>query len=248
MKFSAIKSPVSLSLFFIIAILSFSNTINAQDRERVVTRDSDNQTDEQRTRPTTRIPSNSNRTTLTNEIVVKKRETPQDLVRKTSQSTPTSDKVNSDKKTINKNNPANRSFYSATTRALMMRSIQNKIGIRYRLGTQGPYNYDCSGFVWKVFQESGISFTRTSARQFWHTFEPVSGDERFQFGTLVFFNRLGHVGIVADSEGFYHASSSKGVTYSKFAGYWEKRIVGYRRIPLNFNTSEITMVEKSEEK
>jgi hypothetical protein len=42
---------------------------------------------------------------------------------------------------------------------------------------------------------------------------------------------LGHVGIVVNEEGFYHASSSKGVTYSKFAGYWSKRIVGYRRIP-----------------
>jgi cell wall-associated NlpC family hydrolase len=42
-------------------------------------------------------------------------------------------------------------------------------------------------------------------------------------------NRLGHMGIVADENGFYHASSSKGITYSPFKGYWEKRIVGFRR-------------------
>jgi cell wall-associated NlpC family hydrolase len=65
----------------------------------------------------------------------------------------------------------------------------------------------------------------------WEQFEPVSGDDRYKFGTLVFFNNLGHIGIVADSEGFYQASSSKGITYSKFAGYWEKRIVGFRKIP-----------------
>jgi cell wall-associated NlpC family hydrolase len=60
---------------------------------------------------------------------------------------------------------------------------------------------------------------------------PVSGDDRFKFGTLVFLNGLGHIGIVADENGFYHASSSKGITYSPFKGYWEKRVVGFRRLP-----------------
>lgn len=60
--------------------------------------------------------------------------------------------------------------------------------------------------------------------------EPVTGDDRYKFGTLVFLNRLGHMGIVADENGFYHASSSKGVTYSPFKGYWENRIVGFRRL------------------
>jgi cell wall-associated NlpC family hydrolase len=116
---------------------------------------------------------------------------------------------------------------------MMTESIRNKLGIRYRYGTQGPRSYDCSGFIWKVFNESGIAMTRTSAREFWRQYEPVTGEDRFKFGTLVFFNKLGHVGIVASKDGFYHASSSRGVTYSKFKGYWSKRIVGYRRIPLN---------------
>jgi len=60
--------------------------------------------------------------------------------------------------------------------------------------------------------------------------EPVTGDERFKFGTLVFMNGLGHMGIVADENGFYHASSSKGITYSTFKGYWENRITGFRRL------------------
>ena len=60
--------------------------------------------------------------------------------------------------------------------------------------------------------------------------EPVTGNDRFKFGTLVFLNGLGHMGIVADENGFYHASSSKGITYSPFKGYWENRIVGFRRL------------------
>jgi len=128
------------------------------------------------------------------------------------------------------------SYMAATTRAMMMESIRDKIGLRYRYGTQGPRTYDCSGFIWKVFSEAGIDMTRTSAREFWRQYEPVTGDDRFQFGTLVFFNRLGHVGIVADKNGFYHASSSRGVTYSKFAGYWSRRIVGFRRVPIEVPT------------
>jgi cell wall-associated NlpC family hydrolase len=113
--------------------------------------------------------------------------------------------------------------------------IQSRLGIRYVYGTEGPYTYDCSGFVWSVFQEAGIRFDRTSAHNYWNTFEPVSGDDRYKFGTLVFLNGLGHMGIVADDKGFYHASSSKGITYSPFAGYWEKRIVGFRRVPTSHN-------------
>ncbi|HZI17467.1 MAG TPA: C40 family peptidase [Pyrinomonadaceae bacterium] len=115
---------------------------------------------------------------------------------------------------------------------LMMESIEEKIGTPYRLGTEGPYRFDCSGFVWSVFREAGISFDRGTARAFWSQFEPVDDDEKFKFGTLVFFNHLGHVGIVADENGFYHASSSRGVTYSRFNDYWTRRITGFRRVPL----------------
>lgn len=115
---------------------------------------------------------------------------------------------------------------------LLMSAIENRLGSPYVLGTEGPYRFDCSGFVWSVYQSAGVHFERTSARQFWSQFQPVDGDERYQFGTLVFFNNLGHVGIVADENGFYHASSSKGVTYSTFDGYWGKRITGFRRVPV----------------
>ncbi|HLL77815.1 MAG TPA: C40 family peptidase [Pyrinomonadaceae bacterium] len=115
---------------------------------------------------------------------------------------------------------------------LLMTAIEDRLGAPYVLGTEGPYRFDCSGFVWSVFQEAGVHFERTSARHFWSQFQPAEGDDRYQFGTLVFFNNLGHVGIVADENGFYHASSSKGVTYSTFDGYWGKRITGFRRIPV----------------
>jgi len=122
-----------------------------------------------------------------------------------------------------------RSIYGASVGARMMKGIQDRYGIPYLYGASGPSRYDCSGFVWSVFRDAGIDFERTSAKSLWEQSEPVTGDERFKFGTLVFFNGLGHIGIVADETGFFQASSSKGITYSKFEGYWEKRIVGFRR-------------------
>ena len=124
-----------------------------------------------------------------------------------------------------------RTVYGSTASAGMMRGIQSRLGIPYLYGSSGPNRYDCSGFVWAVFHDAGMDFERMSARSLWAMGETVTGDERYRFGTLVFFNGLGHVGIVAGEEGFYHASSSKGITYSKFAGYWEKRIVGFKRLP-----------------
>jgi len=126
---------------------------------------------------------------------------------------------------------AGRIAYNAGVSTMIMRGIQSRFGIPYLYGSTGPNRYDCSGFVWSVFRDAGIDFERSSARSLWAASFPVTGDERYKFGTLVFMNGLGHMGIVADENGFYHASSSKGITYSTFKGYWENRIVGFRRLP-----------------
>ena len=115
---------------------------------------------------------------------------------------------------------------------LMMAAIDVRLGTPYRLGATGPNRYDCSGFVWSVFQSAGIDFERSNARTLWDRFAPATADEKHKFGTLVFFNNQHHVGIVADADGFYHASSSKGVVYSPFNDYWRARIDGFRRVRL----------------
>ena len=119
----------------------------------------------------------------------------------------------------------------------MLTAIEERLGTPYRLGTEGPYRYDCSGFVWSVFQQAGVEFERTPVRSLWAEFAPPTEDEKYKFGTLVFFNHLHHVGIVADENGFYHASTSRGVVYSRFDDYWTKRINGFRRVPLAQGTA-----------
>ncbi|HYG09466.1 MAG TPA: C40 family peptidase [Pyrinomonadaceae bacterium] len=119
---------------------------------------------------------------------------------------------------------------------MMLAAIDTRMGAPYVYGTEGPRVFDCSGFVWSVFQSAGVNFERGSARHFWANFSPVSEDEKYKFGTLVFFNNLKHVGIVADANGFYHASTSQGVTYSPFNEYWSSRITGFRRVPVPAST------------
>jgi peptidoglycan endopeptidase LytE len=118
------------------------------------------------------------------------------------------------------------------TERSMLSAIEERLGVPYRMGATGPNRYDCSGFVWSVFQQAGVSFVRSTARSLWNEYEVPTEVEKFKFGTLVFFNHLHHVGIVADENGFFHASSSHGVVYSRFDDYWTKRVNGFRRIPL----------------
>jgi cell wall-associated NlpC family hydrolase len=114
---------------------------------------------------------------------------------------------------------------------MLLAAIDQRLGSRYSWGATGPDRFDCSGFVWSIFQATGINFERASARNLFARFEPAPEGEQFKFGTLVFFSGLKHVGVVADEHGFYHASRRQGVIYSEFNEYWLKRIDGFRRVP-----------------
>ncbi|HJT65978.1 MAG TPA: C40 family peptidase [Pyrinomonadaceae bacterium] len=130
---------------------------------------------------------------------------------------------------------------------LLLTAIEERLGTPYRWGATGPDRFDCSGFVWSIFQEAGINFERASARTLFARFAAPPEGEQFQFGTLVFFSGLAHVGVVADANGFYHASRHHGVIYSKFDDYWTQRIDGFRRVPLTIPaTAQLTSSSRSE--
>jgi peptidoglycan endopeptidase LytE len=118
----------------------------------------------------------------------------------------------------------------------LLAAIDERLGSRYVWGSEGPYTFDCSGFVWSIFQSIGISFERGSARTLFARFSAPAEGEQYKFGTLVFCSGLSHVGVVADENGFYHASRHHGVIYSPFNEYWTKRIDGFRRVPLPVGT------------
>ena len=114
---------------------------------------------------------------------------------------------------------------------LMTAAIDQRLGSRYRWGGTSLGGFDCSGFVWSTFKSVGIDFERANARTLWSRFSAPAPGEQYKFGTLVFFSNLAHIGIVADENGFYHASRHHGVVYSPFNEYWLKRIDGFRQVP-----------------
>jgi cell wall-associated NlpC family hydrolase len=229
-----LKKSLYLSLCIVLlSVLGLTDAV-AQQRARIVKPTSSQPTSQpimqtDRTKTTGSSQPTTQRPTLTNKIVLSNPvQNQQPLINRTSSSMPTNVAVNN-------STMSSRLVYSAAFNQTLLTKINGKLGIPYRYGSEGPYTYDCSSFVWKVFQEAGIFFERSSARAYWSKFEPVYGADRYKFGTLVLLNNLGHIGIVADENGFYHASSSKGIMYSPFKGYWEKRVVGFRRVPIDTN-------------
>jgi peptidoglycan endopeptidase LytE len=115
----------------------------------------------------------------------------------------------------------------------LLSAIQSHLGSPYRYTGTGPDSFDCSGFVWRTYQEAGFDFSRGPARSYWATFSAPTAEDQYKFGTLVFFSGLAHVGIVADEHGFYHSSRHHGVIYSPFNEYWLSRVDGFRRVPID---------------
>jgi len=201
----------------------FTGSANAQSRDRVVKTGSSQPTNlPPTTKPVEVVQTGSSRPVLQNQIKVVRDAAWEPLVEKTASVSAAS--------SVAAMAAAGRTAYGLETSTRLDHAIKTRYGIRYRYGSSGPNTYDCSGFVWAAFQDAGLGFTRSSARTLWSQSIPVEGDERYKFGTLVFLNGLGHMGIVADENGFYHASSSKGITYSPFKGYWGARIVGFRKL------------------
>jgi cell wall-associated NlpC family hydrolase len=119
--------------------------------------------------------------------------------------------------------------YSDETEWTLYEAISQRLGRPYRSRGVDDRGYDCSGLVWRVFHDAGIEFERSSTRRLWEDLPEATRRERSQFGTLVFFKGLNHVGIVRDGVSFYHASTSRGVVRSYFSEYWGDRIIGFRR-------------------
>ncbi len=219
-----LKKMLFLSVSVCVTAVCFGVTVSGQNRDRVVKTTMSQPTNlPVAAKPAETVKTRTySRPALTTEITVVKRDAAYEpLVKKTASSMPA---------TVAGLAATGRTAYGVSTSMRLDAAIKARYGLRYRYGSTGPNTYDCSGFVWAAFQEAGVEFTRSSARTLWSQSEPVYGSDQFKFGTLVFLNGLGHMGIVADENGFYHASSSKGITYSPFKGYWANRIVGFRKL------------------
>jgi hypothetical protein len=107
-------------------------------------------------------------------------------------------------------------------------------GAPYKNGGADPNGFDCSGFVWYVFAQHGLSLPRTVEDQF-RTGGTIAPQDLLA-GDLVFFSTTtpgaSHVGIVVGGDSFVHAPSSSGVVRVERLGaaYWASRFLGARRV------------------
>lgn len=107
------------------------------------------------------------------------------------------------------------------------------IDVPYKWGGVTPKGFDCSGFVWYVFDKNSLYLPRTADVQYRAGKTVARGN--LQRGDLVFFTTYeagaSHTGIYLEKGNFIHASSSKGVMVSNLAdSYWKPRYLGARRI------------------
>ncbi|MCH5166882.1 MAG: C40 family peptidase [Erysipelotrichales bacterium] len=120
----------------------------------------------------------------------------------------------------------------------VLEEAKSHIGKRYVWATRGPKTFDCSGYVYYVFKQFGMTLSPSSRNQY--TLGTEVKRENAQPGDLIFFHSrkhpkgVGHVGIVYAIEGdkimFIHASCKKGVTISELQGYYERNFVGIKRV------------------
>jgi cell wall-associated NlpC family hydrolase len=111
-------------------------------------------------------------------------------------------------------------------------AVTKHLGRPYVWGATGTKSFDCSGFLWRVMFENGILVKRTTARKFYMMLPEVREEDRYKFGTVIFFDNLKHVGIVDTSSSFYHAQVSRGTNLSPLNAYWRRRVYGFKAIPL----------------
>jgi len=109
------------------------------------------------------------------------------------------------------------------------------LGIRYRYGGMNRNGTDCSGLVCMIYNDvAKAKLPHSSRRQ--RQLGRVVALRNAKCGDLVFFRggifgAITHVGIYLDNNRFIHASTKRGVIYSRLEEeYYKKRFAEVRRI------------------
>lgn len=109
-----------------------------------------------------------------------------------------------------------------------------QIGRAYRYGGADLEGFDCSGLVYFIHQELGLSAPRTAQQQF-NAASPVTRDDLVP-GDLVFFRfsgaRISHVGIYAGEGRFIHApQTGRNVEFKRLDdAYYARYFAGAGRL------------------
>lgn len=120
----------------------------------------------------------------------------------------------------------------------ILNTAQKYIGTPYVSGGTSPNGFDCSGFVYYVYNKVGYPLPRMISDQY-KAGKPVTKNELKPGDILIFQNTNGHgmshVGIYAGNGQFIHSPrTGKTVTYADlYSEYWIKHYYGAVRIANN---------------
>ena len=104
-------------------------------------------------------------------------------------------------------------------------------GKTYKKNGKGPNGFDCSGFVYYVFNKSNIRLSPSTNKLIRYGHKIAIDDVKP--GDLVFFKakKIFHVGIMLNQEEFIHSSSRKGVSIDRLdSSYWGKKSLFFRSV------------------
>jgi cell wall-associated NlpC family hydrolase len=111
-----------------------------------------------------------------------------------------------------------------------VRFARRYLGVRYTYGGVSPRTgFDCSGFTRFVYAHFGVTLPHLAAAQF--ALGRGVSRERLRPGDLVFFDKLGHVGLYLGGGMFIHAPHAGArVEISSLNGWYMTRFDGARRL------------------
>ncbi len=115
--------------------------------------------------------------------------------------------------------------------AAVINEAKKLVGTPYVWGGSTVSGFDCSGFIYYVFNKAGQSMSRTSAEGYYDRSYEVNTP---QVGDLVFFENtykagISHVGVYLGNNQFIHAGSDGVQISSVSSGYWKDHFESFKR-------------------